>query len=544
MNFFRLIFVFLLLSCGDSEKSKHTAPSVKQYMSESERPGWHFNAPTDSTAGIGIQKALDFLKEKEPVEVIVAVIDGPVNINHEDLKNVIYRNANEIDGNLKDDDNNGYVDDIHGWNYVGKKDGSSLVYGFYESTRKLKKLIKAYSIQDLDDLTGVKDTIVLMELKALIKETQEAKESADRSIAWAERHRDNYYNFFKYYPEIVQSGDPYTNDQWDSITNTMENKEALEAIATWRFFKKYNHSITRHNTNITWHYAKKYIATNVLLHPEKNIDDDPDNFTYTGYGNSFVGSQRTLIIDDHGTLMAGIIGAEHNNGLGIRGVSPNVRIMPLEVFSNFMETTKDFANAVRYAADNGARVINYSNSRDEFITDSVVYYNAIKYALDKGVLFVCAASNKGEDNDLLWGRRHPMMKEGRTGFMKIGASGEHIDGGLVYKNSSYGKHTVDIFAPGTNVPTTENFEYKYKNSSGTSSATAVVSGLAALLWSYYPNLSSKDIEDIIKESGTSYDVDIKTKNGTKRFGKMSQTGKVVNAYNAVLLAEKKAKVQK
>lgn len=533
----------LILSCGQSDK-KIKDLNVKQntYQNKAEITDWHFKMPTDSTAGIGIEKALAFLENKKHTEVIVALIDGPIDSDHEDLRNMIYTNLKEIDGNGVDDDDNGYIDDIHGWCYVGKKDGTAIVYGLNDVARKIKNLQIKYDVKNQDDLLNIKDTTDKEKYK-ILKEYQEEKiVSAKKQIAWGERVRKKYYDFVKYYPEIIQEGDKYTFSQWDSIKAQINNEEIAKAIDTWKYLNQYTISIGRVNDVINTAHAEVNMMYNPKLNPYALVDDDPDNQAYNGYGHGFVNILPHKF--DHATRMAGIIAAEPNNGLGVRGISPNTKIMPLVVAAGANEREKDFSNAVHYAVDNGARVINYSMAKN-FVIDSALYYGAIKYATDKGVLFVCSGGNGSENHDLIpLGERHPTFKTDDKGIIKVGSSSQHANGRLVADSSNWGKKSIDIFAPGVDVLTTETYEQRYFLSYGTSGAAATVSGLSALIWSYYPEFTSSEIEKIIKESGTVYDVVIKRKEKVLNFKDMSQTGKVVNAYNAVLLADKMYKERK
>lgn len=538
MRHLLIILSVLLITCS-APIEKMATKTVKHYENQKEIENWIFKTPTDSSAGINIDSALVFLKNKKFEKVIVAVIDGVINVNHEDLKNVIYTNPKEIDGNEIDDDNNGYIDDVHGWNYVGRKDGSSLIYGITDTNRELKRLFNEHKV-DSANYRLLKDNVVVNEIDELMLSRQDDIDYAQRYIDWGDKHRVNYYNMFKFFPKVVQSGDTKTNIEWDSILSATDNVEKKEAISTWLYFKDNDNSLLKLEMKISRYYAAKYFANNLDLDAEKNIDNKGDVLEYTGYGNGFVGSQNSILKDDHGTQIAGLIGADFNNGLGLKGVCPNVEIMPLEVFTLFNERTKDFINAVKYAADNGAKIINYSGSKGKSIQYKKEYYEAIKYAIDKGVLFVSSAGNSGLNLDSLRNDIHPIITKGK-GFMTIGASIENLDKGITRKSSNYGKETVDIFAPGDSVPVLGNFEKKYITSYGTSNSAALVSGLAALIWSYYPNFTSEEIESIIKESGRSYDVIVQTKTEEVNFNEMSQSGKIIDCYKAVVLADKRYK---
>jgi subtilisin family serine protease len=277
------------------------------------------------------------------------------------------------------------------------------------------------------------------------------------------------------------------------------------------------------------------------LRPEI-IGDDYFNFADKFYGNNDVMGYGPM----HGTHVTGIIGAERNNGIGIDGVANAVKLMILRVVPDGDEYDKDVALAIRYAVDNGAKVINMSFGKS-FSPEKRWVDSAVKYALDKDVLLIHAAGNEAENIDTEPNYPNPWLKPWKIkapNFINVGASGDdRICGSMAADFSNYGGNEVDVFAPGVKIYSTLPGKNQYGNLKGTSMAAPIVSGLAALIRSYYPNLSAVDVKKIIEQSVSIPDPTLKTilpntKGEEKEisFSSLSKTGGIVNAYNAVVLA--------
>ena len=394
--------------------------------------------------GTGMQtdKAYKLLKSKKPKAVIVAVIDSGVDIEHEDLQGKIWTNEKEIPKNGIDDDKNGYIDDVHGWNFLGNKKGQNLDAARLEKTRILAKLMLKY--EDIDPSSINKDA----EYELYLKVKSEVAE------ARAE---------FEPYMEMLKQG------VFDAET------------------KKYIEDQMKYNLNVDFN-------------DRALIGDNPDDFNDIHYGNSDVEGPDAL----HGTHVAGIIAAIRGNNKGGDGVADNVKIMSIRTVPNGDEFDKDIYLAVRYAVDNGASVINMSFGK-AYSPHQEKVYEAFQYADSKGVLMIHAAGNDAKDIDIepnyptsLYSFQEMPLDH----FLTIGASTKDKDT-LTASFSNFGKKGVDIFAPGfeiyNSVPQSD-----YKNLQGTSMAAPMVAGVAALLKSYFPSLSMSEIKSIILSSGTTY----------------------------------------
>ena len=395
--------------------------------------------------GTGMQtdKAYQLLKNKKPKAVIVAVIDSGVDIEHEDLKGKIWTNENEIPNNGIDDDKNGYIDDVHGWNFLGNKKGQNLDAARLEKTRILAKLMLKYDGIDPSSIKNDAEYELYLKVKSEVDEGR------------AE---------FEPYMEMLKQG-------------------LFEAE-----IKKYIEDQMLYNLNVDFN-------------DRALIGDNPDDFNDIHYGNPDVEGPDAL----HGTHVAGIIAAIRGNNLGGDGVADNVKIMSIRTVPNGDEFDKDIYLAVKYAVDNGASVINMSFGK-AYSPHQEKVYEAFKYADSKGVLLVHAAGNDAKDIDIEPNyptSMYSFQDEKLDHFLTIGASTKDKGDALTASFSNFGKKGVDIFAPGfeiyNSVPQSE-----YQNLQGTSMAAPMVAGVAAMLKSYFPSLSMSEIKSIILSSGTTY----------------------------------------
>jgi subtilisin family serine protease len=243
----------------------------------------------------------------------------------------------------------------------------------------------------------------------------------------------------------------------------------------------------------------------------------------------------------HGTHVSGIIAGARNNGIGIDGIADNVRIMMVRAVPDGDEHDKDIALAIRYAVDNGAKVINMSFGKS-FSPQKQWVDEAVRYAESKGVLMVHAAGNDGANIDTAYNFPTPVFKSDgniATNWITVGASGDPKNGGLVASFSNYGKKNVDVFAPGVNIYSSVPTGNAYANESGTSMASPVTAGVAAFLLEYYPTLTAQQLKYIIEKSSVVTNVPV-TIPGTDQKAKLSdisKTGGLINVYEAAKLAE-------
>ena len=509
-------------------------PAKKAELTKVEKQNWqHLDLATDSIPGMSVNKAYEFLKGKKGVEVVVGVVDSGTDLNHEDLKDVAWTNKGEIAGNGKDDDNNGYVDDIHGWNFLGDSYTEHLEY-----ERILMK-------------PSVADPATLAEVKAFQEEKiKEAKET--------KFNYQNYLSGILFADKALKDHlkkDDYTFEEVEAIQNPSD--ELKQAIGVAIGFVKANgrtmsgiqkelkKGIKKAEKTISGDNLKKDYRT-VVGDNAYDINDKP------GYGNGKTGHSEKD--ESHGSHVSGIIAATRNNGKGMNGVATNVKIMAVRSVSDGDEYDKDVALGIRYAVDNGAKVINTSFGK-AFSPNKEWVYDAIRYAADKDVLIVNAAGNDGKNIDVE--KSFPndapdLINEISDNFLTVGAMSANYNKDLPAGFSNYGKKNVDVFAPGVAIYSTFP-ESTYESISGTSMASPSTAGVAALIRSYYPQLSASQVKRIIMNSGTKINMDVVKPGSQSRekpdgelvpFSDLSVSGRVVNAYNALVMADKLVKANK
>ena len=501
---------------------------------------WHQLDRTETGYnGISLDKAYDLLKAKKlkSNRITVAVIDSGIDTLHEDLKPVLWTNPKEIPGNGKDDDKNGYIDDIHGWNFLGGKDGRNVKVDSYEGARVYHKLKAVWEGKEVNvDQLSAAD-------KASYQTYLRAK---DKVVGGVNQEEVGYlkmlYPKFKAGDSVLRaelSKEEYNgNDLKDHSTTNSDAKMARGLILS---ISKANNSYEISNTQLldelSGQLRKADDAGKAPQEYRKDIvgDNEADiNDRY--YGNNDIMASTPF----HGTHCAGIIAAARNNDKGIDGIADNVRIMMLRAVPEGDEHDKDIANAIRYAVDNGARIISMSFGKD-FSPEKQWVDDAFRYAEKKGVLLVHAAGNDSKNVDTAYNFPNPVYADGKgraTNVITVGASGDEKNGGLTASFSNYGKKEVDVFAPGVSIYSTIPGTTTYGNASGTSMACPVVAGIAALILQHYPAFTPQQLKFVIEQSAivSKEKVNIPGTSEKTDLSELSRTGAFVNAYEAVKLA--------
>ena len=492
----------------------------KTAIAENDLKRWsHLDLLTDSIPGMSVDKAYELLlKDKKSTTVIVGVIDSGVDIDHEDLKANVWTNSKEIAGNGIDDDNNGYIDDIHGWNFLGKATQENL-----EMTRIIKK--------------GDDGSVMY---KRAVAEYDKKKSDA----MMGKQQVDFIFNADKTIADHLKKKD-YTLEDLQKLVTTDASvgqaKQVMMSIIS-QAGPEYREEIEGYKDYV---YSSLNFNLNVDFDGRKIVGDNVNDITETKYGdNNVAGPDKKDAL--HGTHVAGIIAQVRNNNLGGDGVATNVKIMAIRAVPDGDEYDKDIALAIRYAADNGAKIINGSFGKS-FSPNKQWVDDAIKYAAKKDVLFVHAAGNDGHDIDKPENENYPNDATTGSGefadnVITIGALNNLYSEDMVAPFSNWGAINVDVFAPGMEIYATVPFD-KYKYEQGTSMASPNVAGVAALIRSYYPSLSAKQVKQILMDSGVAIPLNVKLGQTAEvyPFAKASRSGKIVNAYNALLMAEQMAK---
>ncbi len=485
--------------------------------------------------------------------IVVAVLDSQIDLDHEDLKSQIWVNDKEIPDNKIDEDKNGYIDDVNGWNFVGKPNGGFFRYWNFESVRLIKKWEKFFK----NKISVQTDSIDFFNEYKRAKQSYESEskfyknwlKSLDYNVKLRPQVEDTLKYFF---PK-----EDYTLTQLDSLYQKYKindkkykqrrNDNDTDLGALIDYMRVSVETGDRKFEDLFQHRNQKDSIVNVNFNIEINdrhfIKDNPDVLE-PGYGNNKLNINIFQIT--HATAVASIIAGNRNNNIGVNGFHDNIKVMPLSISVSGDEHDKDIAMAIRYAVDNGAKIINMSFGK-EFSLNQQWVTSAFEYAEQHNVLLVHSSGNNSFNVDS--NRYYPSdydyynKKELVGNFINVGSISKRTDSTMVSPFSNYGKENVDIFAPGEDIYVAKpNNEYGYD--SGTSLAGPMVSGTAALIWLYYPKLTVKQIKDIILESGITIDkmvVKPGTENQLVPFSDLSKTGKVLNTYKAFLLAKKISK---
>jgi len=487
---------------------------------------FHQDINEDEVMGASIDKAYrELLKDLEPKKtVVVAVIDGGVDIEHEDLEGKIWTNEDEIAGNGIDDDQNGYVDDLHGWNFIGNAKGENILYENLEMTRIVRER----------DSTQPYYEEALKEYENLVEKKSKEKKNLDSFLEkWESAHlilKDAF--------EVEVQG-----------LAELEKIEPVESHERWAkefLSQKYSQGATQAGLNRMRDRNSLYLDhyLNLDFEPRSLTADDPDDLSDRNYGNPDVIGPRA----DHGTSVAGIIAANRQNKLGIKGVAESVEIMAIRSTPDGDERDKDVALGIIYAVDNGADIINMSFGKG-YSPNQAFLDSAILYAQEKGVLLVHAAGNEGKNIDRH--KRFPsdMLTDGREAenFLNVGANKKEMDKMIAGVFSNYGATQVDLFAPGVDMISLDSSS-TYSQSNGTSIAAPVVSGVAALVLAYYPELKAKELIELLMESSYKpkkprkvYAPNLASKERSKnKFSELAKSGGIINAYRALQLAEERS----
>ena len=527
----------------DQYKQK-AAPNSVNFETMLEPPqGWHhWDEEVTRFRGISSDKAYhELLADKSPQKIVtVAVIDGGVDTDHEDLDDVIWTNDDEVPGNGKDDDNNGYVDDINGWNFIGGAEGENVNHDTFELTRLYRKLKEKYGQMKSTALTAEEreEYLYYREIKSdyedKIKELSQQYQNI-QSIEQSKAQAENILN-----EHFADSS--YTYKDLQNLQPTSQDLNFAKNVMLYVMENEIDSTLIADQKKQIYEFAK--YGYNPDFNPRDIVGDDYQDKSERYYGNNDVAGPDP----SHGTHVAGIIGAERNNGIGINGVAANVRIMAIRAVPNGDERDKDVANAIRYAVDNGADVINMSFGKSYSPFKEVVD-KAVAHANKNNVLMVHGAGNSAQNVDTT--ANYPTDKYSNaisdstaTLWLSVGATSWKPNQEFVANFSNYGNQTVDLFAPGVDIYSTMP-DNKYKFQEGTSMASPVVAGTAALIMAYYPNLTTKQVRQIILDSTAQYpnqQVRVPSEGNPQEakkapFPTLSVSDGVVNVYKALQAAE-------
>ncbi|MDO9037151.1 MAG: S8 family peptidase [Lutibacter sp.] len=544
MRIFKSMFVVALAtislaSCGSVKSiADKPVPTMETTISMPQKKGaigeeqfnhWaHADLVADTIPGMSLDKAYKFLEGKKGVTVIVAVIDSGIDIEHEDLKDVLWTNTKEIPGNGIDDDNNGYVDDIYGWNYLGGNGVAAPEQ--LEITRIVAKLNPRFEGKTMENLSEA-DKADFKKYQEYVEEFKTASSRHFQTLTRMEQIADNFAAVKKYLGKQA-----ITLEDLQGINTDDQKLKAQVGDLIGLFGRGLDedayldyYETQKKNKNYDFNFDGRAI-----------VGDNPEDFNDRNYGNGFViGSKEE---ESHGTHVAGIILASRNNNKGLQGVAHNAKLMSVRAVPDGDERDKDVALAIRYAVDNGAKVINMSFGKS-FSPNKEWVFDAIKYAEKHDVLLVHAAGNDNKNIDVkdnFPNDSEDKVTEISDNVITIGALSANFNENMPASFSNYGKLNVDVFAPGVQIYSTVPKD-EYAKYSGTSMASPEVAGIATLIRSYYPQLSASQVKHIIMNSGVKVNLQVLIpglKGEKAPFSSLSKAGSIANAYNAFLLADK------
>lgn len=548
-SIFVLALSTILVSCGSSAfvgtpiNNDGIFPTKNASLTDDESKNWSsLDMVKDTVPGMSVDRAYEeLIKNRKGKTVIVGVIDSGLDIEHEDLVNVLWVNPGEIAGNGIDDDNNGYIDDVHGWNFLGDMLGDNM-----EFVRIVRKFGPVFEGKDESAISAADKA----DYKLYKKAKAEFEKEQGETMANFERYKMMLSQLEPANQAMVEKfgKEEYTIEDLESIEDpTPEQQQQIGILSQMLGFgesipsvlKQMQGGVDYFQSRLDYHFNTEEDFRGI-------IGDDPEDITDIYYGdNNVMSIDETGENAKHGTHVAGIIAAERNNGLGTNGIANNVQIMAVRAVPDGDEYDKDIALAIRYAVDNGATVLNTSFGK-YYSPNADWVYDAIRYAAEHDVLIVNAAGNDGLDLDTVNVYPNDQIDNGTEmsdSFISVGALAPSYGENMIATFSNYGKINVDVFAPGVRIyaPTPLN---SYEFLSGTSMAAPNVAGVAAMIRSLFPDLTAPQVKQIILDSGISPNVEVILGGDTSNrdnFRNISKTGKIVNLYNALLMAEKVSK---
>lgn len=506
---------------------------------------WHTLDPkADKVYGVGSEQAYKTLaatnSKKMSKTVIVAVIDSGVDPNHEDLKGVIWQNEDEIADNGIDDDKNGYIDDVNGWSFLGGKNGdigneaTELTRIVQKGKKKYKDLTDESKLSE-EEFKAYKEYLTLSD-----KYTNELKKQ-EQQLAGIRRVSD-YLQKVKTKNGGVLNKEGFKNYTPENEFETDLNKAIIPAITMGLVKAEEIEAQVKEGIE---HFEPmiKYMKLDSDSLRSYIVGDDVNNASEKYYGNNHVQGPDAR----HGTHVAGIIAGMRGNGVGIEGIANNVKIMIVRAVPDGDERDKDVANAIYYAVDNGATIINMSFGK-YYSPDKKLVDDAVKYAQSKDVLLVHAAGNESKDNDVELSFPSREYKDGgmATNWLQVGASGWKKGETIIGNFSNYGQKKVDVFAPGVQVYSTVP-NNKYESLNGTSMASPSTAGAAAIIRSNFPDLKAEEVKAVIMKTVEPYKGKVnvpglkkpkgirkKMKPVKRKMSELCISGGFVNVNNAVI----------
>jgi subtilisin family serine protease len=512
---------------------------------------WHWkDFEKDSVHGISLQKAYQLLANYHlsPSPIIVAVIDGGIDTNHIDLKKVLWNNPNEIPNNHIDDDHNGYVDDVHGWNFLGGKDGRNIDKADAEKTRIYHQLKQKFIDKIID--TNKLNVAEKKQYATWIEVSKEIEFSND-DVANLQYMKMAAGAIKKIGANIIKEiGDSnFTAKQLDTFQPIgrigLEAKNSFLRTVTILGIEKET-PFTEIVSDLNEYIDGKEKAANAKeFSPsplrQDIIKDRYDDFSDRYYGNNDITGPNAK----HGTHVAGLVASFPDSSWLVSNLYPPIKIMGIRAVPDGDEYDKDIALSIRYAVDNGAKIINMSFGKS-YSPEQIWVDSAIRYAASKDVLIIHSAGNEFYNLDQKSVYPNPysnQLKDSAKNILTVAASSDELIGeSLLTDFSNYGPKVVDVLAPGNKIYSTFPGKDNHGLLSGTSMASPIVSNIAALIRAYFPQLSAVQVKSILMKSvwvpsaQTSAYL-VPQHDVSKTLLEIAKAGGIVNAAKAIQLAK-------
>lgn len=513
MNKYQYVLALVFLLCTGQLHAQFIKNSKKETLNN-----WQNLSPEkDGIYGADVNGAYDFLKgKKSKKKVTVALIGTGIDVEHEDLQGSLWINPKEKP-NGRDDNKNGKIDDINGWNYLGNAQGEVLEKARTFADREYLRLKDKYSrIQHYGD----KYVVVSDDEKELLEvappENKPEFDYFNRVVRKESAIGSKYSSI-----ELMKVSRIYANGLTDKLKAKFPDKEHFS-------YQDFGSMIDRNDTDTLRMLGMTMISVAFMIQPQATWDkvldylnnfqpplllkdyqkieqmnnfddrtligDDPYKITDTKYGNNILLAENS----GEGTSYAGIIGAKRSNDMGLDGIADNVQIMTLRTTPSEGEAyPKDVALAIRYAVDNGADIIQMyaSASITPFGEQGDWINDALMYAESKGVLIVQPVASKSIDMDKYpyYPRKEITPAKKLSNMITVAASDKK---GSPVPDSNFGIKSLDLYAPGKDIYSCYTGN-TYREESGSEVAASTVTGVAALIKSYYPDLTAMQIRDII-----------------------------------------------
>ncbi|MFL5784493.1 MAG: S8 family serine peptidase [Bacteriovoracaceae bacterium] len=528
---------------------KNAKGTAMEKLFETTPANWFNLSPSDGAEGVRTEEAYKEFGIPLADDIIVAVVDSGVDVNHEDLQGKIWVNEDEIADNGIDDDNNGYIDDVFGWSFIGGSKGMAKIVKD-DTLANGYRLIKGdpqYQIAG-DSLEVTRELVRMKKLKGEVEELGEqlTPTQADYLAKLQKEVGDNIQNARNVVNTYTQTLANYKKQEAillaAGVTEiTLENVRALQsddpavkaAQKEMISLLSRNLGLARINKVLKAYQDKLDFQYNENFNPRSIVGDNYLNPNERIYGNNDVFGADPF----HGTHVSGSIAANRENSIGIKGVASRVKIMAVRVVPNGDERDKDVANGIRYAVDNGARIINMSFGK-AYSPYKKVVDEAVRYAESKGVLLVHAAGNDSKNNDLVPSFPTKVSRADgseASNWLEICATSYKKGATLAASFTNYGKKSVDFCAPGVDILSTTP-DNTYQTASGTSMATPTTAGVAALVLSHNPGLNAQSLKELLHDTSRRYpglNVTLPGSISTVPFTRLSLSGSIVDAFEAI-----------